>query len=139
MIVITKIREVDLHKINIGSSVKVFLDAYPDKILKGTITYIDTIAQSLETSSMKFFETLITLEHSDKTLRSGMSARIDITYDIIQDKLTIPIKALHFNQDNYFVYINQEEKTQNVEIGRVGIEYAEVLNGLQPKTKVFLK
>ncbi|NEW61157.1 HlyD family efflux transporter periplasmic adaptor subunit [Sulfurovum sp. bin170] len=133
MIVKTYTREVDLNKVKVGMGVEVYLDAYPKKVLYGTITYIDTIADSrANENSTKRFKTIITIKNIEGFLRSGMSARVDIVYDEVKNRLTIPIEALHYNQERYFVYVDNQKDgiKREIEVGRMGKKQIEVLKNL---------
>ena len=142
MIVKTYTREVDLNKVKVGMSVEVYLDAYPKKVLYGIITYIDTIADSTEKDKyIKKFKTIITIKNTEGFLRSGMSARVDIVYDEVKDSLTIPIDALHYNQEKYFIYVDngKDGERREIEIGRMGTKYIEIKKGLKEKEVVLIR
>jgi HlyD family secretion protein len=142
MIVRTYIREIDLNKVKMGMNVKVFLDAYPNKVLYGAITYIDTIADTRgHESSIKYFKTIVTIKNTEGFLRSGMSARVDIIYDKVNQALTIPIDALHYNQEQYYVYVDdfKDGTKRNIQIGRMGDKDIEVMDNLRENEVILIR
>lgn len=101
MTVRSKVREVDLCKIDIGKKATVEIDAYPQLHFTGIITSIGVLALSdhSKPSEEKYFEIRILLDQSDPKVRPGMTTRITIHSDAIQDALTVPVHTL-FYQDN---------------------------------------
>ncbi len=142
MIVKTKIREVDLSKIYNTLAVKVTLDAYPNKVFNGEITYIDSIAKNSENiADIKFFDTIIKIKTNDEILRSGMSAKIEIVYDKVKDKLSILNDAINYDGKSEYVEIYEEgeKEKRHVSIGKIGQKYSEVLSGLKAGELVIVK
>jgi len=81
MIVNAQVREVDLHKIDIGKPVLTRVDAYPELLLKGHVVSIGIMAaQRMEgrQKKEKHFKVTIALDQSDPRLRPGMTSRISI-------------------------------------------------------------
>jgi HlyD family secretion protein len=142
MIVKTKIREVDLNKIDLNLSVKITLDAYPSKVFSGEIAYIDSIAKYDENSvDIKFFDTVIKIKTNDEVLRSGMSAKIDISYDRVKDSLSILNNAINYDGKSEYVeiYNNGKKEKRHIKIGKVGQKYSEVLGGLKEGELVVIR
>ncbi|MEA1917744.1 MAG: efflux RND transporter periplasmic adaptor subunit [Campylobacterota bacterium] len=142
MVVKTKIREVDLNKINKELNVSVTLDAYPSKKFNGKIIYIDSIAKdNTNQNGIKFFDTVIELETKDKILRSGMSANIAIVYDRVKNKLSIPNSAINYDGKSEYVevYSDGEKEKRHIVIGKISNKFSEVLRGLKSGELVVVK
>lgn len=142
MIVRTKVREVDLNKIEIGKPVTIEVDAYPRTFFKGTVDLIGILAMS-EISKMadeKYFEVKITLNNTDNRLRPGMTARVTIHSGVVGNKLSIPIHAL-FEQDKVpCCYVKTEDgyMQRRIDIGRNNEHWVEVISGINEGDQVAL-
>ncbi len=142
MIVKTKIREVDLTKIQNKQSVKISLDAYPSQIFDGEIVYIDSIAKNdKNTLDIKFFDTIIDIKTNNKILRSGMSAKIDIVYDSINNSLCVSNNAINYDGKSEYVEIfkDKEKEKRHIKIGKIGRKYTQILDGLKEGELVVVK
>ena len=96
MIVESKIREVDIHKIKVGQDVQVTVGAYPEPVHTGKVDFIGTLAATdpRTKSAAKYFSLRVLLDGTDERLRPGMTARIDILVGRVEDKLTVPVSAV---------------------------------------------
>ena len=142
MIVKTKIREVDLNKINKNLKVVITLDAYPSKLFEGEFNYIDSIAKRDENIiGIKFFDSIIKIKNSNKILRSGMSANIEIVYDRVLNKLSIPNDAINYDGKSEFVevYNNKSKEKRHIKIGKIGQKYSEILSGLSEGELIIIR
>lgn len=111
LIVKTKVREADLHKVQVGKGATITLDAYPQLHLKGKVLSIGVLALS-DSSKMgdeKYFDIRIGLDKGDSRLRPGMTARAVILAEQVQNKLTIPIHAVFEKDKRHFCYTKKGE------------------------------
>ncbi len=123
MIVNTQVREVDLHKIDIGKPVLTRVDAYPELLLTGRVASIGVMAgQGAEGRQRgKHFRVTIILDQSDPKLRPGMTSRLSIICDEVSGVLAVPSFALFREGEKIFTYVAL----------RNGFEKREVLPGAQ--------
>jgi len=142
MIVTTKIREIDLNKINENLNVNVILDSYPNKVFHGKITYIDSVAKNdAQVSDIKFFETIVEIETKDKLLRSGMSASIAISYDEVVNRIAIANGSINYDGKSEYVLINNDGDMEKryIKLGKMGKEFSEVVSGLKENEVIVVK
>ncbi len=142
MIVKTKIKEVDLRYIKKDLEVEIVLDAYPKKLFKGNISYIDPIAKTNDQNiNIKYFDIVIKIENTDDILKSGMSANIAIKYDTVKDTIAIPSSALFYDQSGTFVLkkVDNKQLKQNITIGKISQDYIEVVSGLDVDDLVIIR
>jgi len=106
MIVRTKIREMDLHKVEVGKSATIEVDAFPGKAFSGEVVYLGTLAKREHANGYreKAFEMTVRLTEKDSRLRPGMTARVTIHSDTVKDKLTIPSHAVFLSDNKYLCY-----------------------------------
>jgi RND family efflux transporter MFP subunit len=142
MIVKTKIKEVDLRYIKKDLEVDIVLDAYPKKIFKGYISYIDPVAKTSEQNiNIKYFDIVIKIKKVDEILRSGMSAKISIKYDKVIDATCVPSGALFYDESGVYVLKKDGDKTkkQNVNLGKISNQFAQILSGLELGEQVVVR
>lgn len=143
MLVNTQVREVDLHKVKVGTPVSINVDAYPDLELTGTVHSIGVLAMADGGSSKrreKSFRVTCTLDPSDAPLRPGMTARVNIHAEAEHEALTIPLHALKKESGELHCYVpgNKGLECKKVQVGSSNAQYVEVLSGLHAGDKVAL-
>ena len=116
----TYIREIDIAKVGVGDSVRITIDALPDKIFWGKVINIATIGEDHKDFDMKAFKVLIRFERSDKDMKPGMSANNDIVIASYQDKLLLPMKAVFAKNGKQIVYLKHGGNITEQEIELVG-------------------
>jgi len=116
----TYIREIDIAKVEVGDSVRITIDALPDKIFWGKVINIATIGEDHQDFDMKAFKVLIRFERSDKEMKPGMSANNDIIIASFQDKLLLPMKAVFSKNGKQIVYLKHGGNITEQEIELVG-------------------
>lgn len=135
MIVKTKIREIDLYKIGIGKKATIHVDAYPQAVFSGTISSIGVLALSdlARASEEKYFEVRVALDKSDERLRPGMTTRVTIHAQHIEDSIMVPIHAIFEENKQNFCYVDGlwGYDKRAVEIGVCNEQWAQVLSGLE--------
>lgn len=135
MIVKTKVREVDLFKIELGKPCTIQVDAYPQLFFTGKVAAIGVLALSdlLRPSEEKYFEVRVALDQGDKRLRPGMTTRVTIHAEQIKDRLTAPLHALFEEQQQLYCYLFTSEgyEKREVKIGAANEQWAELLGGVQ--------
>lgn len=142
MIVNTQVREVDLHKIDVGKPVVARIDAYPELLLTGKVESIGVLAdQGVDKRQKgKSFRVAITLKESDPRLRPGMTARVSIICDELSDIVAIPPFALFREGHKTFAFVSSGsgfEKRQ-VLVGAQNEDMVEIRSGLDRGERVGL-
>ena len=92
---ITYVNEVDIQKVSVGQSVRIGLDADPDKRLSGTVSHVANIGEQRPNSDAKVFEVSITVAESDTTLRPAMTTSNTIVVAEIDSALYVPLETIH--------------------------------------------
>jgi HlyD family secretion protein len=121
VLVDTRVREVDLHRIAASRHVEVTVDAYPDLRLAGTVSLVGTLAQEdLTRGGIKFFPVTVTLSAPDTRLRPGMTARVEIVVAERRDVLMVPTDAVRARGDGtLMVEIVDGGGTRRVPVRRI--------------------
>lgn len=136
MVVNTQVREIDLHKIDIGKPVSLRVDAYPQLQLTGTVSSIGILADARESAhqSGKYFKVTIAVNQSDPRLRPGMTTRVLILCDTVLNVLTAPVYAIFGEDDRFFVYVDVRASFEKREVA-VGLQsdhLVQIRSGLSP-------
>ena len=134
MIVVTRIHESKTDRIELGQTVRVYVEGLPDKHFSGTITKIASVADSSNrwlNPDLKEYETEITLEGSDPQLKPGATAHAEIFVGQVNDALAIPVQAVFARGRQHFVFqdVGDAIKAVQITLGATSTEWAQVVDG----------
>jgi multidrug efflux pump subunit AcrA (membrane-fusion protein) len=112
----TYIKEIDIAKVQLNDSVRITIDALPDKVFLGKVIKIANIGEDHKDFDMKAFKVIVRFEKSDKELKPGMTANNDIIVDNYKDKLLVPLKAIFSKNGKQIVYLRKGGNITELEI-----------------------
>lgn len=119
MKVISTINEADISKINLNQEVIIRLDAYPEKIFGGKISYIGKLSREKDKNNpVKVFDLEILVNDSDPALKPGMTVSCEILIQNFEDVLYIENDCIFQDTSQFYVCA---KKTGGVEIIPVNI------------------
>ncbi|MEI6900175.1 MAG: efflux RND transporter periplasmic adaptor subunit [Bacteroidota bacterium] len=104
MISKTYVNEIDISKVKVGQTVKVGIDAFPEKKFTGKVTEVANIGEQLQNSNTKVFEVRIVINEFDSILRPAMTTKNTIVTAVIDNVEFIPIEALFSNDSTSYVF-----------------------------------
>ena len=143
MIVRTKVREIDLHKIGIDKWAMVEVEAYPHLSLIGKVASIGVLALADPTRAgdEKYFEVKVAIHGTNPNLRPGMSSKVFIQCGKVKLKPAVPLHAVFLDGKKAFVYVQNETACEKrpVTLGLCNHEWAEIVQGLSVHEKIVLK
>jgi multidrug efflux pump subunit AcrA (membrane-fusion protein) len=136
----TFVREIDISKIELGDSVRITIDALPDKSFAGKVVKIANIGEDHQDFDMKVFRLIIRFEHSDKDMKPGMNANSDIIVDSYHDQLLIPRKAIFAKKGRPVIYLKKGGEIAEMEIQVVAEndQFSVIKNDIQEGDVVLL-
>jgi len=106
LVVETRVREVDLHKVSASQTVEVRVDAYPDLRLPAQVSLVGALAQEDPArAATKFFPVTIRLTTTDARLRTGMTARVQIAVSAIASSLVVPLESIFDDRGQSVVFV----------------------------------
>jgi len=108
MVAQAKINEVNIHRVRIGQTVMVRLDAIPGAEFDGVVTAI--APQGLKEESIVTYEVTIEIDNKDLSLRPMMTANVDILTEDLADVIAVPLEFLQSEQGDDVVYVQEGEK-----------------------------
>jgi len=140
MIVKTRIREVDLHRIALGQHCGIRVDAYPQARFNGQIVFVGVLAseRSEGYGGEKYFQLTVSIAGEDQRLRPGMTSRVSILTDHAADALCVPIEAVYEEngRPHCYRYANPHFEKVPVTVGRQDEAWVEILSGLRSGERV---
>ncbi len=142
MVVETKVRETDIHKVEKNQKVDIHVEAYPDLKLTGTVTLIGTLAQEeKERRGTKFFGVTIQVNESDPRLRPGMTSRVEIQVEERARALAVPLEAVFERDGRSFCYVVSGRRVtpREVALGPSNRDFVVVEKGLHKGDRVCLR
>ncbi|WP_077262040.1 multidrug efflux RND transporter periplasmic adaptor subunit VmeC [Vibrio campbellii] len=128
------VSQTDISRIKLDQEVDIFVDAYPDKPFKGSISAIEP-AVNVQSG---LIQVQADIPNSDGKLRSGMFARANIILPKLENQVTLPQTAITFTLYGDNVYIVTEEdgekrvKQHVVKVGERTKDIAHILEGVKP-------
>lgn len=138
--VVAQVSELELAKIQVGQSVEVKLDAFPDKKFIAKVARISPTADT----TARLIPIEIVMPNSGGKIGSGLLARVSFTTQTKQH-VVVPETAissqdkkpqLENNNSTLFVVENTGQKTtvkqRQVSLGKIANGKIEILSGLQP-------
>jgi RND family efflux transporter MFP subunit len=167
LIIRVNLNEVDIAKVSVGQPVRITLDAYPQKIFSGKVSFVAPSAELVE--KIKVFKVEVALDELAESFRTGMSANVEILGDRRQKAVSIPLEALQkvdgktvayrlkeglkpqqvsaakeaLTGRNKFIWLSDHWKEYfeviPVSAGIATLERVEILSGLKPGQQVSLE
>ncbi len=130
--------ESEIVKINIGNPAMITLDAYSDEVkFAGNVVFVDLAETNIQ--DVIYYKVAVNLEPTDKEIKSGMTANVDILTKEKQDVLYVPIRAVkEDNEGNKYVEILSFGGPKKVEVktGLRGDQGIEIISGLSEGQEV---
>jgi multidrug resistance efflux pump len=141
LIVETRIREADLHKVAASQQVHVRVDAYPQLRLRAIVALVGALAAQDEgRAGTKSFPVTVKLAETDPRLRSGMTARVDIQVASIARSTLVPAKSVFEEDGQTFCFVLEKGRPEArpvVIANDNGVEVA-IRDGVKPGDIVLL-
>lgn len=124
--------EIDISKVSIGQEVIIRLSASPEKSYSGRIQKIslsDRSSDNWRDAGRVEFPIEIELLDPDETIRSGMSAVLDIVAAKRENVIVVPHEYLLNKEGKYFVKLKNGVERE-VAVGLQNASYFEIQSGL---------
>jgi RND family efflux transporter MFP subunit len=144
MCVKVKIHESYIKKIQKGQKARITADAFPERKLEGEITYVGMLADSENSwlnPDMKVYRTTIKINGEYDWIRPGMTTKVEILVNRLDDVVYVPIQAVSPLEDKKVCHVVDGGKSQQreVEVGEFNDEFIEIKKGLQEGERVCLR
>jgi RND family efflux transporter MFP subunit len=102
LIIRVNLNEVDIAKVGVGQPVRITLDAYPQKIFTGKVSFVAPSAELVE--KIKVFKIEVALDELGESYKTGMSANVEILGEKRDKATSIPLEALQKRDGKTIAY-----------------------------------
>ena len=108
----SKVDEVDRGRINIGDSVVVHVDAFPERTVTGRLVAITPLTEQSfnEWPPTRSFRAFARLDKPDPRMRPGMNAGADLVQTKIPGAISVPAKAVFTVNGKPAVYVKKSNQ-----------------------------
>lgn len=141
MQVLLQIHEAEIDLVKLDQEALVTVEAVKGKVLKGKVTEIASVANSnWMDEANKTFRVEVTLDAGELSLRAGISAKVEILVEVLEDVLQVPIHAVVVEDGRHFCFaaVGNSYEMRAVKIGRNNTHSVEVQEGLAQGERVLL-
>jgi len=138
-----KVHETNVDKIQIGQTVRIVVDAQPDKVFFGSVKKISPLpdpAAFFGNPDLKVYSTVVSIENVGPQIRPGMSARVEILIAEMQDVLSIPVQSVANRDGRKVCFLMTPNGSKETEIltGAFNDRFVQVVSGLAEGQRVLL-
>ena len=120
LIIRVNLNEVDIAKVHTGQPVRISLDAYPQKIFTGRVSFVAPSAELVE--KIKVFKIEVTLDELGEAFKTGMSANVEILGEKRDKAVSIPLEALQKRDGQTVAYrLKADLKPQALKAAKDGL------------------
>lgn len=155
------VSEIDIQKVKIGQEATITVEAAGGKVIRGKVLTVSEVAnagQGWLSSDIKEFKVEISLDQI-AGLKPALSCQAEITIDMIDSVLLLPVQAVFRNPDRQVVNPEEDGRDKSailtwmksgyvvyparggrrdVEIGRSSLREVEISGDIKPGMKVLL-
>lgn len=138
MLSTTFVSEIDVSNVKRGQKVEITVDAFPNRLYRGTVINVANIGEELPNSDSKVFETQIRIEGTDPDLRPSMTTGNKILVNSTDKAVYIPTECIQSASDSITFVYTKNRLRQVVITGRSNDKNTIIEKGLRPGTKVYV-
>ncbi len=134
-----QVNEVEIGQVKVGQPVFLSVDAYPNQVLNGKVTFISPVGKS--TQGVVTYRVRVEIEPTDLPLLPDMTITARINVGRGAKSLLVPLLALHSDARGNYVEVLQPDGTPRkvyVQVGQQSNAMVEVKGNLHSGDKVVL-
>ncbi len=140
LVVSAQFDETDIGRVKVGQKASVTLDAYPDIKLDGVVDHIAYESEII--SNVTIYDVDILLKKIPQILRSGMSVTVEVIEKKVNNVITIPSSAIHYDGKRQFVFVQKGQGKiveHDVVVGLNNEKSAEIVSGLTTEDSIVVE
>ncbi|MBW2091863.1 MAG: efflux RND transporter periplasmic adaptor subunit [Deltaproteobacteria bacterium] len=121
--------EMDVRYLKVGQKVMVRVDAFQNRIMEGTISFVAYKADP----ATRTFRVSVAVENSESAVRAGMIARVAFIRRQIPDALIVPLSALVDKNGERLIFVEEDgvARARTVTIGVIEKDRVQITRGLR--------
>ena len=140
-----RINESQITRVRSGQRVLIHLEAYPDRVLEGSVAEIMPIPSAADGpfSDVRSFSANVRIESGAfESMRPGLSAALEFLVEQRHEVTRVPLEAIRWVDDRSYAVVETSTPDgpdwlwKPVALGATDTEFAEVKSGLTPGDRV---
>lgn len=144
MAVNVRIHEAYIKKVRKGQKARITVDAFPDIALTGEVSRMAVLPDSQNrwiNPDMKVYRTTVTIDGVHEWLKPGMSAKVEILVDRLEDVVYVPVQCVVPAGQGHVCYVARGPRVERrpVQIGEFNDEFIQIREGLREGELVLLR
>jgi HlyD family secretion protein len=144
MSVNVKVPESYIKKVKKGLKARITVDAFPEESLTGEITKVGVLPDSANrwmSPDIKVYLTTITIDGTHDWVKPGMTAKVEIMVNKLEDIVYIPLQAVSPDNGKQVCYVagGFKPERREVEVGEFTDEFIHVKQGVKEGERVLLR
>ncbi|MFH1715983.1 MAG: efflux RND transporter periplasmic adaptor subunit [Planctomycetota bacterium] len=136
-----KIHETWIDRIDPNQPAEIKVEAFPDKTFTGKVLKKAPLADAADwlNPDLKVYSTDIGIDGTHDFLKTGMTGKVTVIIDKLQDVLYVPIQSVVTVEDKKICYVaGSPAEKREVETGLFNDNFVEIKSGLAEGEKVLL-
>jgi macrolide-specific efflux system membrane fusion protein len=137
-----QVDEIDILKIKTGQQATISVDAVPNQMFTGTVSFISPYGTP-NTNGVVEFPVTIQLNPTSVPLKGGLTATADVSVSSLEDVLLVPVTAVNTTATGSFVTVinpvNGQQEKRQITLGAQNLQFAQVLSGLREGETVVIQ
>ena len=143
MIVEVRVHEASVDKVRSGQRATIIAEPFPDQAFHGEVLSVAPLPdpqRSYLSPDIKVYTTKVSIEDSQISLRPGMSAKVEILVDQLNDVLMVPVQVVANRAGRKVCYVATDRgpERREVQAGLFNDFFVEIVSGLQVGENVLL-
>ncbi|MFI5457848.1 MAG: efflux RND transporter periplasmic adaptor subunit [Isosphaerales bacterium] len=140
-----RINESKFAMVHTGQVVKIVVDAYPERALRGRVEQVAAINTPLNASDVKIYYANVDIIDEFDDLRPGLSAQVVFNIDVRRAVTRVPLESIRWVGAEAYVALYDRPLAEagknpwswrKIELGLSDSRYAEVVSGIQAGDRV---
>jgi RND family efflux transporter MFP subunit len=131
MLVETRVKEGEIHRVEPGQKAEVRLEAFPDETFAATVLRLGALTAG-DKGEARTFPLVLKLAKAEPRLRPGMSAQALVLAGEVKDAVQVPVDAVRYEADQAVCTVRTVTgaETRRVKTGRSNAFFVEIRDGL---------
>ena len=143
MIVEVRVHEASVDKVQPGQHVTITAEPFPDKTFYGKVLSVAPLPDAQRgylSPDIKVYTTKVSIENSQDSLRPGMSAKVEILVEQLDDVLMVPVQVVANRSGRKVcdVATDRGAERRQVQTGAFNDNFVEIVSGLEVGENVLL-
>jgi HlyD family secretion protein len=143
MIVEVRVHESSVDKVRQGQPATITVEAFPDTLFQGEVLSVAPLPdpqQGFLSPDVKVYTTKVSIEGSHDSVKPGMSAKVEILVDQLDDVLFVPVQVVANREGKKLCYVMASGlmEKREVETGLFNDNLVEIKSGLTEGEMILL-